>query len=86
MWIIWPRQGEHVDIVYNFGKIALSSRNPNWSMRWEGGGFVSTGVRVNCAACGLELGVQWKPGDGSILFSAHITDCPFKGEVVDDVH
>lgn len=35
MWVAWPREGTSVNIHVNFGKIALSSGDLNWYMRWE---------------------------------------------------
>jgi hypothetical protein len=34
-WIIWPRVGDAVGIVYSHGRVALSSCDPNWHMKWE---------------------------------------------------
>lgn len=35
-WIIWPREGASVNIRIRFGKVALSSCDPNWCMKWDG--------------------------------------------------
>lgn len=34
-WTVWPREGTHVNIVFNFGHIALSSADHNWHLVWE---------------------------------------------------
>ncbi|MDF2506251.1 MAG: hypothetical protein K0Q52_110 [Microbacterium sp.] len=34
-WVIWPRVGQAVSIVYSFGRVALSSCELNWRMEWE---------------------------------------------------
>lgn len=34
-WTIWPREGGSVNIGYRYGKVTLSSADPNWHMVWE---------------------------------------------------
>lgn len=35
MWVIWPREGSHIDIVWQFRKVCLAASDLNWRMVYE---------------------------------------------------
>lgn len=35
MWVVYPREGSSVNIKVRFGRVCLSSDDPDWHIIWE---------------------------------------------------